>query len=175
MATDQKTSTIDAENEIAGAAIDNEIPTYRAISVRAIFAVACGVLSVLSFVNPVFYVFAILGVAIGFWAHRTINRFPDMLTGRGLASAGIGLGLIFGLSARDFRDGSIFRSQQAGEAYSQRSTRRSSNLGDLGQYLWYNAHPDMRKDKSGADLVKELEAIPRDKRMMQASVGPMAN
>ena len=174
MATDQQSRTIDAENEIAGAAIDNEIPTYRAISVRAIFAVTCGALSVLSFVNPVFYVFAVLGVAIGLWAHRTINRFPDMLTGRGLASAGIGLGLICGLSAATFATVQYVVRSKQGSLFAAKYAQVLES-GDLGQYLWYNAHPDIRKDKSGADLVKDLEAIPRDKRMLQASVGPMAN
>ena len=46
MATDQKTSTIDAESEVAGPAIENEMPTYRAISARAVVSVACGALSV---------------------------------------------------------------------------------------------------------------------------------
>ena len=53
----------------------------------------------LSFANPFFYVFAILAVGVGIWAHRAIRRFPDMLTGQGLANAGIGLGLVFGLAS----------------------------------------------------------------------------
>ena len=173
MATDQQSRTIDAESDIAGAAIENEIPTYRAISVRAIFALACGVLSVFSFIHSIFYVFAVLAVAIGIWAHRTIKRFPDMLTGRGLASAGIGLGLICGLSAGTFAAVQyVVRSKQATLFAAKYATVLES--GDMGQFLWYNGHPDMRKDKSGADLIKELDSIPRDKRMMQMSVGPMA-
>jgi hypothetical protein len=173
VATDQKSRTIDTEREPAGSVIDNEIPTYRAISGRAIFSVACGVLSVCSFAHPFFYIFAILAVGFGIWAHRSIQRFPDMLTGSRLASAGIGLGLIFGLSAGTVATVQTYvRTRQA----SLFATKFAKVLetADKSQILWYNAHPEMRKDKTGADIIKDMEARPKEKQMLQASSGPLA-
>ena len=83
MATDQKTSITVADSENAGSVIENELPTYRAISATAISSVVCGVLSVCSFAHPVFYVFSILAIGLGIMAHRAIRRYPDMLTGPG--------------------------------------------------------------------------------------------
>ena len=46
--------------------------------------------------------------------------------------------------------------------------------GDMSNILWYNSHPETRKDKTGADLTKELESKPREQQLMQSSVGPLA-
>ena len=173
MAIDQKTRTIEAEPGAVGPAIENEIPTYRAISGRAIFSVACGVLSVCSFAHWVFYVFAILAIGLGIWAHRTIRQFPDMFTGQRLASAGIGLGLIFGLSAATITTvQSYVRARQA----TLFATKFAKILesGDKGQILWYSSHPELRKDKTGEDILKELESKPKDRQMMESAMGPMA-
>ena len=40
--------------------------------------------------------------------------------------------------------------------------------------LWYNAHPDMRKGKTATQISDELDAKPNEKRMMQQSMGPLA-
>ena len=79
-------------------AIENELPTYRAISNRAVFSVICGVLASFSFADLTFLVFAVLAVVLGLMANVAIKRHPDLLTGRRLANAGIALGLIFGLT-----------------------------------------------------------------------------
>ena len=44
------------------------------------------------------------------------------------------------------------------------------------KYLWYNAHPDMRKDKTGRELVTGARREkPKDKRMMmERTMGPIA-
>ena len=82
---------------LAGSVIENELPTYRAISPRAVFSLICGILALFSLAHPFFYVFAVLAVVLGLSADRNIQRYPDMLTGRGLAKAGAAMGLIFGL------------------------------------------------------------------------------
>ena len=69
MLTDQETRTIAAESDETGSPIENEIPTYRAISALVILALACGVVSVCCFANPLFYAFSILAVGLGIWAH----------------------------------------------------------------------------------------------------------
>ena len=173
MATDQKTSTIDADAEAAGPAIENELPTYRAISARAIFSVACGVLSVFSFADPFFYVFSILAVGLGIWAHQSIRRFPDMLTGLGLANAGIGLGLIFGLASGTITTVQyVVRGRQAA-SYARRYAEVLKSR-DLANIQWYNTYPDMRKGKTGAELLQELDSKPKERRMMEASMSPLA-
>jgi len=173
VATDQKTRTIDADSEAAGPAIENEIPTYRAISGRAIFSVACGLLSICSFADPVFYTFAILAIGFGIWAHRSIRRFPDMLTGRGLANAGIGLGLVFGLASGTITTVQyVVRSRQAAKYAVKYAEILKSP--DFGQVLWYQTHPDMRKDKTGAELLQALETKSKDRQMMESKLGPFA-
>jgi hypothetical protein len=171
--TDQETRTIAAESDETGSPIENEIPTYRAISAPAILALACGVVSVCCFAHPLFYAFSILAVGLGISAHRTIRRFPDMLTGQRLASAGIGLGLAFGLSAFTFATvQSIVRSRNAALFSAQYA--KVIETGDMGQLLWYHAHPDSRKDKTGADMLKEFDSMPQDRKRMGMTMGPMA-
>ena len=99
MAIDQE-STPDASDLkiLRRSAIENEIPTYRAVSTRAVFAVLCGLLAGLSFTHPAFYLFAVAAVGLGLSADRAIRKHPDMLTGAGLARAGAAMGLVFGLS-----------------------------------------------------------------------------
>lgn len=99
MAIDQESSPDATEPKpVQRSAIENEIPTYRAVSTRAILALFCGALAFFSFTSSAFYLFAVLAVVLGVSAERAIQRRPEMLTGRGLARAGIAMGLIFGLS-----------------------------------------------------------------------------
>ena len=149
MAIDQKTRTTEAEHDTAGPAIENEIPTYRAISAQAVFSVACGVLSVCTFAHPLFYVFAILAIGLGIWAHRTIRQFPDMLTGQRLASAGIGLGLIFGLSTATITTVQYYVRTRQATLFATKFAKVLES-GDKSQIMWWSSHPELRKDKTGA-------------------------
>ena len=115
MAIDQKSSTIDAEQVASGQVIENEIPTYRAISARAIFSVAFGVLSGCGFAHWFFYTFAVLAIVFGIWAHLKIKQLPDILTGKGLANFGIGLGLVFGLASGTVSTVAVLCASQTGD------------------------------------------------------------
>ena len=64
MATDHKSSNSVSELPL-GSAIENELPTYRAISPWAVLSLLCGVMSLFSFAHPVFYLFAILAIVLG--------------------------------------------------------------------------------------------------------------
>ena len=88
MATDQKISVVDAEDESAGGVIENELPTYRAISKTAVFSLLFGILALFSFTHWFFYVFAILAIVTGIAANVSIKRYSDIITGSGLAQAG---------------------------------------------------------------------------------------
>jgi hypothetical protein len=169
----EKTGTIDTEPDTGGPAIENEIPTYRAISGRAIFSVACGVLSVCTFAHPLFYVFAILAIGLGIWAHRGIRQFPDMLTGQRLASTGIVLGLMFGLSAATITTVQYYVRTRQATLFASKFAKVLES-GDKSQIYWYSSHPEVRKDKTGADIIKELDAKPKDRQMMESSMSPLA-
>ena len=171
MATDQKTSTLSIDPELSGSVIENELPAYRAISVRAIFSLVFGAIAIFTFAHPFFYVAAILAIVLGIVAHRTIRQNSDMLTGHGLANAGIALGLIFGLGCGTYTTVQSFVRTRLSEkfAHEYEKVLRSNSLADL---LWYQMHPDGRKDKSGEELLKTLdESKPKDKMMMEQKYG----
>src|SRR5262245_43869825 len=175
VATDQKARSIDSSIETIGSVIENELPTYRAISAIAILSVVCGGLSVFAFADPIFYTFPILSIALGIWAHRRIRRFPDMLTGHGLANAGILLGLLFGLSSGTIETVQyLVRSRQA-ERFARKyaDVLKSPSMGDV---IKYTRHPETVKDKTSEELLHEFEANKTDQRhQMEMMMGPMGN
>jgi len=173
VATDQQASIIDTDDARTGSVIENELPTYRAISAIAIFRLVCGGLAVCPFADPIFYVFSVLAVVLGIWAHRTIRRFPDMLTGHGLANAGITLGLVFGLASGTITTVQhLVRSRQA-EKFARKYAEilKSPNLGDV---LLHTSFPDTVKDKSPEQLRQDFDAKKSDQRqMMEQAMGPL--
>jgi len=173
VATDQKFSITAARNDQTGSAIENELPTYRAISATAVFSVICGGLAVCTFAAPIFYVFSILAVALGIKAHRTIGRYPDILTGRGLANIGITLGLAFGLASGTITAVQyVVRTRQA-EQFARKfaATIKSPNMGEV---LKFTTAPNQRIGKTTEKLQEEYEALmSNDKNRMQYQMGPM--
>jgi Domain of unknown function (DUF4190) len=173
VAIEQKSSVIDTEHDDAGTVIENEIPSYRAISARAIFCLVCGVLSVFCFAHPIFYSFSILAVVLGIWAHRTIRRFPDMLTGQGLASTGIGLAVLFGGASLTITSVQHFVRTRQARLFAVKYAQ-VLEAGDMSNILWYNSHPESRKDKTGADIARDIDSKPKEKQMMMSTMGPLA-
>jgi hypothetical protein len=76
VAIDQETTPATTDSSPRLPVFENEIPTYRAVSSRAVFAVLCGLMSVFSFAHPAFYLFAILAVVLGVTADRKIQQHP---------------------------------------------------------------------------------------------------
>jgi hypothetical protein len=173
VATDQTTTTLVSENQPAGSAIENELPTYRAISARAILSLICGVLAVCSFAHPSFYAFTVLAIGLGIMAHRAINRYPDILTGHGLANAGIALGLTFGLISGTVSSVQYFvRSNQAKIFGKQYEDVLQGHL--LSEFIWYNMHPDYRKEKTPAQALQEFEQnVGKNKPMVEQKMGDL--
>jgi len=172
VAIDHKSHLIDDVQPETTSAIENELPAYRAISARAVFSVVCGVLAICSFAHLYFVFFAVLAVLFGVSANRAIKRYPDVLTGRGLANAGIALGLIFGLtsftvlSVQDF-----IRTREA--AKFARQYAEVLKTGTLGEVLWYNLHPEIRKSKTPEQVSHEYESVQaKDKMMMEQKTAP---
>ncbi len=174
MATDQKTSTIDSELMNSEPVIENEIPTYRAISARAIFSVACGVISACTFVHWFFYVFSILAIGFGIWAHQKIRQLPGHLDGQEAGQCGHRTGSRFRTGVRHVQHGAVYGAAPAGHVIRHEVSQRFWNAADLGEMLWYNATPDGRKGKTGKELVDELESKPKEKRMIQQNMGPLS-
>jgi Domain of unknown function (DUF4190) len=171
VATDQKASTLNIDTESPDSPIENELPTYRAISARAIFSVAFGAVAIFCFAHPLFYGAAIIAVVLGVVAHRAIRQHPDMLTGRGLANAGIALGLIFGLGCGTYTAVQYYVQTHMAEAFARRY-EQILNTNSLADMLYLNMHPDGRKDQTGDQILKSMEkGKPKDKMMMEQKYG----
>jgi Domain of unknown function (DUF4190) len=173
VATEQKISTLDIEQEAGDSVIPNELPTYRAISTLAIFSVVCGVVASFTFAHWFFYVAAVLAVVLGFLAHRKIRQYPDMFTGQGLANAGIALGLIFGLTSATYTAVQTYvRTRQAEKFAKQYAEILESPA--LADVLTHSIHPDFRKDQTGEAIVKKLESTsPRDRMTLEQKYGQL--
>jgi Domain of unknown function (DUF4190) len=173
VATDQKTSTLGVEPEPAGSVIENELPTYRAISNLSIFSVVCGLLSIFSWAHPLFYLASVLAVALGLLAHRNIRHYPDMLTGHGLASAGVALGLIFGLGSATYTTVQFYVRSSLAQQFAKHYAETVQS-GSFAEVLTLHMVPAARKDQSGEQLQKQIEtASAKEKMMMDQKYGPL--
>jgi hypothetical protein len=95
VAIDQTPST----DSKATPAIDNEFPTYRAISPTAVLSLVFGLASVFCFADLWFLLLSATAVFLGWRSLKKIQQLPEVLTGAGLARVGIGIGLLFGLTS----------------------------------------------------------------------------
>ena len=151
-------------------AIENEFPTYRAISPHAIFSLIFGILAALCFTNLTFLVCSVLAVLLGLYAQRAIRRFSDVLTGIGFAQAGIALGLVFGLAALTTTTVQDYiRSYEA-----KRFARHYISVlqsGQLDSAIYYTVNPDGREGKTPQEVLKELEASVEHPMQLQSLTG----
>ncbi len=153
MATDQKSSNVLSE-PTESSPIENELPTYRAISVRAVLSLLCGFLALFSIANSFFYIFAVLAVVLGFSADWNIQRYPDILTGRRLAQTGAALGLIFGLSVFTVSSVQGFIRARNAEGFA-REFAKVVKTGDLAHLLWLELPPLQRKSVSAEEVLQK--------------------
>jgi hypothetical protein len=137
--------------------IENELPTYRAISTRAILSVICGALAAFSFAELWFLVFAALAIVLGVMANLAIKRRPDLLTGRRFANTGIALGLVFGLVVITYTTvmGIIISREASKFADVYAKVLKEGSFGDA---LLYRLDPESRKDKTAAAMEQEYQA-----------------
>ena len=159
MATDEHRSHVLVER-CQSSAIENELPTYRAISWRAILSLLLGVLALFSLAHPSFYLCAVLAVVLGITADRNIQRYSDILTGRKLAHSGIALGLIFGLGIFTVTTVQArLRSRQAASyARHYAEVAKTASLADL---MMLGIPPSQRGSVTPEDLMKRLESSRR--------------
>lgn len=150
---------VQAEDESASV-IENELPAYRAVSPSAVFALILGLMSLLSFASPYFLVFSALAIVFGYKAERTIKKYPDMYTGRGLAQAGLGLGLIFGLTSITVATVlGVLRANSA-KAFA-REMETVLKTGSAEQVVWFMQAPARREKLTPEKIIEELRGASR--------------
>jgi len=164
VATDQKINVVDTETQQIASVIENELPAYRAISRLAVFSLVFGFLALFSFAHWFFYLFGILAIVAGIAANTSIKRYSDILTGSGLASAGIAMGLIFGLAAGTVTTVQSYVRNREAEKFAKKLALllKAPNPGEA---MWWSLHPDMRKDKIPSQYVHEVESAKGKERM----------
>jgi hypothetical protein len=147
-------------------AIDNEIASYRAINPHAVISLILGILSLLTFTNLSFLLLAATAVVFGVYANRRIRRDPEIWTGRGMAQAGIALGITFGLAA-------VTQTQVQSFLRSQSATRFAKYYAGLlkegkkEEAVWYTVNPTYREGKSASEVYAEV-AGRNDPRMTES-------
>lgn len=173
MAIDQETSPATADRTPNLPVIENEIPTYRAVSTRALVAVLCGLISVFSFAHPFFYLFAILAVVLGVTADRKIQRYPDALTGQTLARVGVLLGLVFGLSIATVTTLQNYLIRREAEKFATHYAERLKQAPLLELY-WLGLPPTTREKVTAEENWAQLQASSKqDQAMDDMSKAPL--
>lgn len=157
MATETSASARPAGEPGLVSAVENEIPTYRAISPLAIGSLFFGLLSILCFASLGFLIAAALAVLLGTLAARKIKLQPDILTGRGYAQLGIALGLICGLSATTYTVTQDFLLRRQAVKFMQGELIPTIADGDLNGVLWYKAPPDRRRSMTPEQVRKAMD------------------
>jgi hypothetical protein len=154
-------------------AIENEIPAYRAISGAAVVALILGILSILSMLASLYFLpLAVAAVVVGALADRKIRRYPDILTGRGLAQAGVGLGLIFGLSALTFATvQSLVRVTQA-KSFA-RAYEKVIKDGSFADAVWLAQIPDARGSAGPDAFVEQSNKNSHSRTMFEERFHPL--
>ncbi|HEX8203074.1 MAG TPA: DUF4190 domain-containing protein [Isosphaeraceae bacterium] len=141
-------------------AIENELPSYRAIHPLAVISLILGLVSILSFAHLAFALAGVGAILTGAIANRTIRRLSDVLTGRGLAQAGIGMGLVFSLAAVTITQVQSFLLTRDIQRFAARYCQ-SLATGDQAQTLFWCLYPGGREGKSGKEVIDLLkEGLP---------------
>ena len=141
----------------SSSAIENELPTYRAISLWAVGSLVLGVISGVTFASLGFLVASALAIATGAFALRTIRREPDRYTGAGLANVGIALGLMTGLAAPTYTVVQRTIIGRQANAYAE-ALCEAMREGGFPQALWYSSVPTARQQATADQMVEELQA-----------------
>jgi hypothetical protein len=152
--------------------LENEIPSYRAISVQAILSMLLGILSILSIASLWFLIPAGAAVLIGWLALRRIRRYPDILTGAGLARVGMGLALLSALASTTSHGVQILMLRSQASSFA-RNLAEVLKTKDFPTLVWYREHPEQRKGKSGQDVLDELQKNMSDPTMFEVEFRPL--
>jgi hypothetical protein len=154
VAIDQTSST-SSPDSVPMPAIENEFPTYRAISSMAILSLVLGIASVFCFASLWFLTLVAGSVLVGMVAIRKIRQLPEVLTGAAYARVGIGLGLLFGLCAvTQVVSQEVMINLDAGRF--ARFYIKVIKDEPVSMALWFQQRPEYRKTKSPDEIAEEL-------------------
>jgi hypothetical protein len=154
-------------------AIENELPSYRAVSALAVTSMVFGALTIFSFADIWFLGFGVLAIVLGVLAQRKIRRFPDLLTGKGMAQVGIALGLVFSVSAATISETQSLKIRQSAMNFSRQYTR-ILNSSNLAQATWYRLPYASRKVQTAEEFLSEItKQSARDPMMGETYTGPI--
>jgi hypothetical protein len=158
----------------AASAIENELPTYRAISPLAVGSLVLGVAGLLAFADLVWLVAPVLAIVAGALALGRIRKQPEVLTGRGFAQAGIALGLITGLSSVTIDYTQRMLTSRAAENYVKQTIVPRLNARDLDGALWLKTHPDQRRGMTPQQVMEMYrQRNEADPMAFQSVAGPV--
>jgi hypothetical protein len=153
--------------------IENEIPTYRAISALAVVSLLLGLASVLCFADSTFYLAAVFAVVVGVWAMARIKRLPDVLTGRRFAQAGITFAVMFSLSSVTVAFVQHWLRVQGAEAF-VKDYVKVLNTRRLADAVWYKLPPPARKGRTPKDALDDIQKQSRDPAMLNSQTGTLS-
>lgn len=153
-----------------GVVIENEIPAYRAIEPAAVISLICGLASALCFADVRFVVAAVAAVALGAWADWKIRRLPEVYTGRGMAQAGIAMGIIFSLSSVTigYVQSAVLNREALAFAKRYVGVLKTGKLADA---VWYRIPPDERRTTTPEELLRKMSQGSSDPMALEAHLG----
>ena len=138
--------------------IENEIPAYRAISARAVTSVVLGLASVFCFTSLSFLLLVLVAVLFGWSALVAIRRYPEVLTGAGLARTGMALALLFGITAstRQLLEWWVLKREAGSFAAMYVDHLKKDSLATAA---WYMQSVAYRKDKAPDAVLEEMRQV----------------
>lgn len=155
------------ESTDSGSPIENEIPSYRAISALAVTSALLGVVSALCFVDLNWLPAAALGLIFGVMAERKIRRRPDALTGRSFAQAGIALSVIFASSSFAYSQWQSYHLHRSVTRFARTFTQtlnetKSAKPLDTTRVMFYLMPPAERAALAPEDVSNAVQQMFKD-------------
>lgn len=169
MATEPQTAASTAPSW-SDSPIENELPTYRAISSWAIASLVLGVTSLVSFASLNFVIASVGAIVTGALAQRAIRRYPDLMTGSGLANFGIAIGLITGLSAPTVTLVQHSIIARNAKVYADQLALALQDQG-MEEAFWLAQHPGIRDGTTPKRLMEEINASPEQEMSSDSRLG----
>jgi hypothetical protein len=108
----------------------------------------------------------VLAVIVGVLADRKVQRFSDVLTGRGLAQLGAGIGLVCGLTSVTIIGVQFFMIRKEVDAFS-RVYEKVLASGSFAEAIWWAQAPVGRETTSPEKLVAEMTDSPQNAQMFE--------
>ncbi|MDR2642224.1 MAG: DUF4190 domain-containing protein [Planctomycetaceae bacterium] len=76
----------------------DELTDYKSLTAETVGSLILGILSILTFISVLFLIFPLMGMILGIIAIRKILNAPEVLSGLGIASAGVAISFIAAIS-----------------------------------------------------------------------------